>query len=70
VLIPRGPLLESFSEIVNPMRKRRIRAVEENRSLAAFRGWLLPILMNGQVTIREDSRETAIDAMKVGQQVV
>lgn len=45
-------LEESFDEVVSPMVKKRHQLIEENTALTRLRDWLLPMLMNGQVTVR------------------
>jgi len=42
---------EKFESIVFPMRRKREQNQIENQELASLRDWLLPMLMNGQVTV-------------------
>jgi type I restriction enzyme S subunit len=44
-------LIDEFSAVVNPMLKRMAVLEEENQQLAQLRDWLLPLMMNGQVTV-------------------
>ncbi len=45
-------ITEDFSKIVSPIFKRIYMLDSENKKLAELRDWLLPMLMNGQVTIK------------------
>lgn len=45
-------VVENFSKIVEPILKRTHALDKESSDLIRFRDWLLPLLMNGQVTIR------------------
>jgi type I restriction enzyme S subunit len=38
---------------VNPCFKKQNKLEEENQELASLRDWLLPMLMNGQVSVGE-----------------
>ena len=52
VAIPNPVLVKSFEEIVQPI-EQKIRIIEEeNRELTKLRDWLLPMLMNGQATVK------------------
>ena len=52
VVIPNPVLVKSFEEIVQPI-EQKIRIIEEeNRELTKLRDWLLPMLMNGQATVK------------------
>ena len=52
IIIPSLHILDKFSEIVKPIRKRLINNIEQNQELAKLRDWLLPMLMNGQVSVK------------------
>lgn len=45
-------IVEKFSEIVNPILARSHLMDKEIQLLTALRDWLLPMLMNGQVTVK------------------
>ena len=47
-------LVSRFSKISMPMLKQQYEIEQENRKLSELRDWLLPMLMNGQVTIKDD----------------
>jgi len=49
--IPTAPVLNNFTQLVNPLLNQILIKNQENQHLAALRDWLLPMLMNGQVTV-------------------
>lgn len=51
-LVSRPPqkLAKRFFEFVAPIEAKKQKLLQETADLAAFRDWLLPLLMNGQVT--------------------
>ena len=51
VVIPKAKILNSFSEILNPVFENQNIIALENQQLASLRDWLLPMLMNGQVKV-------------------
>ncbi|WP_213239332.1 restriction endonuclease subunit S [Citrobacter braakii] len=52
VAYPQSDLLEKYDDIVSSYNKIIFVRSLENRDLVKFRDWLLPMLMNGQVTVR------------------
>lgn len=52
-LVSRPPqkLAKRFFEFVTPMEAKKQKLLQETEELAALRDWLLPLLMNGQVTV-------------------
>jgi len=50
VVKPRKVVLESFSKILKPLIEKVLINSKENNKLSDLRDWLLPMLMNGQVT--------------------
>lgn len=52
VLIPNVELIENFSFSSNDIRKKLINNSEQNQKLSDLRDWLLPMLMNGQATVK------------------
>jgi type I restriction enzyme S subunit len=44
-------IAEKFGEIVEPFIKKMVANQQENQHLSQLRNWLLPMLMNGQVTV-------------------
>jgi len=53
VLCPVHDLLEEFHKTVSPLYEKYHINLKQNLELARLRDWLLPLLMNGQVTVRE-----------------
>lgn len=48
---PTSDCLEAFSKIANTLRKQRTNLEQQTQELTTLRDWLLPMLMNGQVTV-------------------
>lgn len=55
LLIPISPIeiIEQYGRIVVPHNDRIANNLKQNQHLTALRDWLLPMLMNGQVTVRQ-----------------
>ena len=51
IALPESSIVEQFTKTVNPILQRQDLLEQENQELAHLRDWLLPMLMNGQVTI-------------------
>lgn len=51
VIKPSKEILLDFDKIVNPCFEKQNKLEEENQELASLRDWLLPMLMNGQVSV-------------------
>ena len=51
IAIPDDSVAEAFEVITKPIIDRMVKAHEENQELTQLRDWLLPMLMNGQVTV-------------------
>lgn len=49
--IPGRAIVEKFAAVVEPAFKRIANNTKENQHLTQLRDWLLPMLMNGQVTV-------------------
>ena len=54
VLVPPKELLRRYSEIVEPIMQEALQLSFENESLIKQRDELLPLLMNGQVSLNSD----------------
>jgi type I restriction enzyme S subunit len=52
IVIPNKNQIEKFNKIVNSIYKKIANIQEQNQELAKLRDWLLPILMNGQVSVK------------------
>jgi type I restriction enzyme S subunit len=50
--IPKDFLIDDFGEFAIPMNNQIAKNSIENQLLVKLRDWLLPMLMNGQVTVR------------------
>ncbi|HIF9219422.1 TPA: restriction endonuclease subunit S [Photobacterium damselae] len=55
VIIPSGSVAKKFSEFVEPIAISVAKRESENEELVTLRDWLLPMLMNGQVTVNPSS---------------
>ena len=53
VLVPDKSIVDSFIERTHPLLLKKIALMEENRKLTELRDFLLPILMNGQVSLAQ-----------------
>ncbi|SDZ06995.1 type I restriction enzyme, S subunit [Nitrosomonas halophila] len=51
VIIPERILVDKFTDFVNSIVKEVATKESENECLVDLRDWLLPMLMNGQVTV-------------------
>jgi type I restriction enzyme, S subunit len=51
--IPNEELLKNFESIISPMLNQMTNNEVQNKELTSLRDWLLPMLMNGQVTVNE-----------------
>ena len=52
VLFPSANLIEQYYELTEPLDNKRKNIFRENQQLTQLRDWLLPMLMNGQVSIK------------------
>jgi type I restriction enzyme S subunit len=52
---PNQTILKKFDVIVSPMMNKILMNLKENQELASLRDWLLPMLMNGQVSVASKS---------------
>lgn len=50
-LVPEGNIISSYTKVIKPIFNQQQNLEEENQHLASLRDWLLPMLMNGQVTV-------------------
>ena len=49
--IPPKELAEKFYEFMKPIQIKKEKNLKENQELSSLRDWLLPMLMNGQVSV-------------------
>lgn len=61
ILPPNNELLLAFEEFS----KKVIHCKNESQELAKLRDWLLPMLMNGQVTVQTDTKEETGKAIPI-----
>lgn len=54
--IPNKEVISRFNEVTENMMNLIIKKSSENKRLAGIRDWLLPMLMNGQVTVTSSSQ--------------
>ena len=50
--LPPSSITNKFEKLVNPLIERMLKSHAEIHELTSLRNWLLPMLMNGQVTVR------------------
>lgn len=60
-LVPED-LIQKYEKIVSPMFEKLANNEKENQQLTELRDWLLPMLMNGQVTVAEAEEKVAMAA--------
>ena len=53
VLKPANKVLEMYHKLINPCFEKQNLIAKENQQLSSLRDWLLPMLMNGQVSVGE-----------------
>jgi type I restriction enzyme S subunit len=56
IAIPNDEVAGAFEVITKPIIDRMVKSHEENQELTQLRDWLLPMLMNGQVTVGTNER--------------
>lgn len=50
--VPTDKILKQFSKIVLPVLERKFAIIKENQELSSLRDFLLPLLMNGQISFK------------------
>lgn len=60
VVVPDSETLRLFEKIVEPLYKKIAIHMVENKRLKELRDWLLPMLMNGQVTVKPNTETQEI----------
>jgi type I restriction enzyme S subunit len=58
-VIPAEKSLKDYSAFASPIRQKLINNHKQNQELASLRDWLLPMLMNGQVTVGDAEEKVA-----------
>lgn len=62
VVRPSSKILEKYNTITKPCFEKQNKMGEQNQELVQLRDWLLPMLMNGQVTVGEAEEKVAMVA--------
>ena len=52
IVLPPKKYIDDFTKVIKPIHEKLGKAQQENRELTKLRDWLLPMLMNGQATIK------------------
>lgn len=53
IVIPPNKLIKQLDNVLLPIQTKQVNLNQENKSLSKLRDWLLPMLMNGQVTVKD-----------------
>ena len=53
IVIPPSKIVRALDEKLYPIQEKQILLHKQNQQLSELRDWLLPMLMNGQVTVKE-----------------
>ena len=59
---PKSEVVEKFYDFVKPIHSQKQKNLIQNQQLAELRDWLLPMLMNGQVTVKEAEESLSMAA--------
>lgn len=59
---PKDYLINKFNEFITPIFNKMNNINNENQQLTSLRDWLLPMLMNGQVKVKDAEEETLLMA--------
>ena len=62
IIRPAEKVLTNYARFVKPNFEKRIEILDENEKLEKLRDWLLPMLMNGQVTVTSSTQSKAKEA--------
>lgn len=62
IIIPKAKFLSEFQKIVEPIFNKISKSRLQNQHLTTLRDWLLPMLMNGQVTVKEAEEKLSMAA--------
>ena len=54
IIVPNKRILEKFNEVIEQVFNRMLNCLKENNNLIKQRDELLPLLMNGQVSVNSD----------------
>lgn len=59
---PKSEIVEKFYDFVKPIHSQKQKNLIQNQQLTELRDWLLPMLMNGQVTVKEAEERLSMAA--------
>jgi len=59
---PKSEVVEKFYDFAKPIHAKKQKNLLENQQLTALRDWLLPMLMNGQVTVKDAEEKLSMAA--------
>lgn len=62
ITVPPSALINKLDKILKPILEKKVKLEEENQELASLRDWLLPMLMNGQVSVGDVAEELGMVA--------
>lgn len=62
--IPDIATVERFNEIASAIHNQKETILRQNKELAELRDWLLPLLMNGQVTIKDQTEDKCAETQQ------
>ncbi len=62
IIIPSDKVLDKYYQIVEPLYNKIINSAFESGKISSLRDWLLPMLMNGQVKVADESGEMGMAA--------
>lgn len=54
ILMPKGSIYDTYIDIITPIIQAIELKIQENQELASLRDFLLPMLMNGQITFKDN----------------
>lgn len=61
IVLPPKELLDKSKDILENVFNRILTNVQQNQQLSSLRGWLLPMLMNGQVKVANVTKENSLE---------
>ena len=61
-VVPDKIIAEKFYDFMEPIQTKKQKNLKENQELASLRDWLLPMLMNGQVSVGDVEEELGMVA--------
>ena len=65
-VVPEETIAEKFYNFMEPIQTKKQKNLKENKELTSLRDWLLPMLMNGQVSVGDIEEELRMVAEEGG----